>query len=219
MANRFYFPSTGTAAVSVTPSADWNKTTGAQTAKPLAVAGKTSTALANVANSENSASDYYRVLIQQHVSPPLNGNQAISGTYAMYIMGMEDNAAAEFGLSVIVRVVSNDGTTVRGTLLNGGLSSEWNTSLRNSGSNYNDLTLVNALNGDRIVVEIGFNSGEQVSTTLYTGTIRIGDTGATDLPENETDTTQTKVPWLQFDDVTLAFSAEAVSWIPKVIMV
>jgi hypothetical protein len=208
VSTRFYFPSTGAAAISVTPSASWNKTAGAQAALTCVIA-KIASAMANVANSENVATDYYQVLIQQYVSAPLNGTQAISGTWAAYMLGMEDNALANFSWTTGARVVSNDGLTVRGTLWAlGGTSNEWNTSLRNGGSNYNSIITVNALDGDRIVFEFGFSSNDQVSVTNYTGTIRIGDNGSVDLPLNETDTDQTKNPWLQFDDVTLSFKSE-----------
>lgn len=89
---------------------------------------------------------------------------------------------------------------------------------RNAGASALDLTLVNALNGDRIVIELGIIS-VNTSTTEYTGTIRIGDNGASDLPENETETDTTMNPWLEFDTVNLRFSAEATSWIPKVIFI
>jgi hypothetical protein len=219
MSTRFYFPSTGAAKVSVTPSGDWSKTAGAQVALAC-VTAKIASAMANVANSENNASDYYRVLIQQYISAPLNGNQAISGTWAMYMLGLEDNALATFCLFTCARVFSGDGLTLRGTLWGGGgTGSTWLTTIRNSGSNYNDMGTINALDGDRIVFEIGFDSQNQASTTLYTGTIRIGDNGGTDLPLNETDTDQTKNPWVQFDDVTLSFKVEAPAWVPKVIMI
>lgn len=97
---------------------------------------------------------------------------------------------------IIVRVVSNDGTTYRGTVLSFGdksTATNWNTSDRNKAfADGDDATAsVAALNGDYIVLELGLSH----TATVDTAQISIGDDSATDLAEDETTTTANN-PWL-----------------------
>ena len=103
--------------------------------------------------------------------------------------------------AIIVKVVSEDGATVRGVLLShfpSSLVSEWyyasSTYQNRNFPPSSELTSVVCQKGDRIVIEVGtrsFNSNYGYSR-FY-----VDDTSASDLPENETQTTIAS-GWFEF---------------------
>lgn len=209
MATRLYFGN-GTAPISPSFDASW-EATGTPTRRPLEPdKGLSDSAFESiaVATTLNSPAGAVDVAIAQYVSAPLNGAQTISGAIKGQVRASESNAAADMRIQTVIRVLSNDGTTVRGTLIAsnaGALSHEFNTSLRNISVPLGGSTSpssVNAQDGDRIVVEIGYRKHEN-ATTSRTGTLRLGNPSGTDLAEDETTTTD-NVPWIEFAD-TLAF--------------
>jgi hypothetical protein len=124
---------------------------------------------------------------------------------------MESATAADLRAQTVIRVVSNDGTTVRGTLIasNGGaLSNEFAASLTNRYFPLGGSTApgsVNALDGDRIVIEVGYRKHEN-ATSLRSGTLSFGAvSGGTDNADDETGTAA-NVPWIEFAD-TLSFKS------------
>jgi hypothetical protein len=102
-------------------------------------------------------------------------------------------------LSWSVRVVSNDGGTVRGTLIEqrDGLNFAAGASYVNR-RDYGTCAQVVAQAGDRIVIEVG-----AYKSAYYGGVVKVGDGNATDLPEDDTATTAYN-PWVEFSQ-TLAF--------------
>lgn len=204
MAKRMYFGG-DTPPVSPAFDASWEVTTSAvrrtlDDAKGLPGAAYASIAQATTGNSPAGASD--RLLVQ-YVSSPLSGNQTISGAISGQIRALESNAAADLDTQMVIWVMKADGTS-RGTLIASdgtALAHEWNTALRNislpkGGSTVP--TTVNALDTDRIVVELGYRKHEN-AVTSRTGTVESGAPSGTDLPVDETTTTQ-GVPWLEFAD-------------------
>lgn len=150
-------------------------------------------------------------VLAQFISPPLNGNQTISGAIKGQMKASEStSAASDLRAQVVIRVLSNDGTTVRGTLVasdTAALSSEFALNTRTNrkfprGSPVTP-TSVNALDTDRIVVEIGYRKHEN-NTSNRTGIIQIGNPTGTDLSEDET-STAADTPWIEFAD-TLVFA-------------
>lgn len=146
-------------------------------------------------------------LWRQYVSEPLAA-QTISGTVKGQMRVQEANAAANARAQMIVRVVSNDGSTVRGTLYDGDLetltgdpTSEYGTSLTNRKfprGGAATLTSVTAEEGDRIVVELGtrIHSTETTSRVL---TVSFTDSGTSaDLAEDETTTSSAQRTWVEF---------------------
>ncbi len=139
-------------------------------------------------------------LDRQYISPPIKGG-TISGTAKCQIRSVElaggDNASQRLGL----RVVSNDGATVRGTLLAVGfygVLTEFGTvaggGLRNRFWLDGDaLTSVVAQDGDRLVLELGYTDAAGTTPEAFSG---YGSTAASDLPEDETTTTALR-PWFQ----------------------
>ena len=151
------------------------------------------------------------ILNKQHiqlVSMPL-GAQTITGTVKGYALFSESDLTQDCRVQCEMRIIAPDGT-VRGTLLAadaGALSSEFTTTATNRRipllAATNTLTSVTALDGDYLVIEIGHRT-HVASATAYTATIRWHDDPATgDLPEDETTTTTTLAPWLEFSQTLL----------------
>jgi len=158
----------------------------------------------SVAETSAAATD---VLIGQFVSAPLIA-QTLSGSIRGQISASEDAADADMRTAMVVKVVSNDGLTVRGTLLAiddaSALSSEFATSFTNrklplAATAPATLTPVTLLDGDRLVVELGYRS-HNVLTASKTGSFRTGTATAADLTEDETSTLDNR-PWIEFSNL------------------
>ena len=149
------------------------------------------------------------VLMVQFISPGLLAPVTIGGTLKGQIRVRESHADADMRAQVIAKVVSNDGAIVRGTLLGpdtGGLGSEFATSLTNRRfprGGAQSLSSVSALAGDRIVIEVGYRAHDAL-TSSRSARLRVGQSAAADLPEDETTTTDLN-PWFEFSD-TLTFA-------------
>lgn len=142
----------------------------------------------------------------QYISPAL-GAQTISGTAKMYLAPSEEITADNVSSQLVIRVVSNDGQTVRGTLYAGDTdatnppSNEWGSYVarafpRGATTNF-ALSSLAISEGDRLVVEFGGRMRGPARNSVQIGFV-VGSEGATDLPENETDTDTTKNGWLEF---------------------
>lgn len=146
----------------------------------------------------------------QLISDPI-GAQTISGTVKGWMQQFEvagtDNVLSMIGL----RVVSNDGSVVRGTLLAVssayGTAAELNTSQRNIQlANGATLVSVDAQNNDRIVLEVGYTD---VAGTTPEARARWGESVA-DCAENETETAS-RSGWLEFSMTIAGPSAGGVT--------
>lgn len=191
---RFYLPSTGTAAVSpVFTTAGWGDTTTGAPDRIRCLTHKTNSAITNKAVTVNSSS--LTVLNRQYVSDPIAA-QTIGGTVQGQLIGACSKTTYS---SITIRIVSAEGTMVRGTLL----------AIKNGTFAYPDptaanrytpvpgtaLTVVTPESGDRIVIEIGFDrtATGNTATNQY-----FGDNGTTDLGSNESETSTTANPWVEF---------------------
>lgn len=194
---------TTAAPISPTPDAGWQSTTGfvsRSLSLTQAAATETRSAVAVTSGANNETLGF------QLVSDPVEAG-AIAGTVTIMTRGRElagtDNVGAR---SRGLRVVSGDGTTVRGTLLAQGFHSvttELGTTLAGyPAANAQALTSVTAQAGDRIVVELGYGLIGTGTTPQYD--MVIGGSG-TDHANAEADTTGT-VPWVEFSQ-TLVFQA------------
>jgi hypothetical protein len=139
-------------------------------------------------------------LLGQWVSDPI-AEQTISGTVTGRFRAREVSSSLNARAQIVIRVVSGDGQTVRGTLLasdTAALSSEFTTSGTGENRKFprtddTALTSVDAEAGDRIVVEVGYRADSVASF----GHIMTGfEPDVIDLPEDETATTGN--PWLEF---------------------
>lgn len=216
VATRLYISATDAPTLSPAFDASWEVTGSAirrllETTKN-GIAGS-STLQTNIATASNSPAGAVDVLHIQGVSAPLDSNQTISGNLKGQIIAAENNAAADYRAQLVAWVCKSDGTS-RGVLYAGdaaALSSEFtviqtftNRKFPRGGSVA--LSSVNALTGDRIVIEAGARKHEN-GTTSRQAFLHYGNASdLTDLPEDETDTNRfTKAPWFEFDS-TITFS-------------
>ena len=209
---RFYLTSTETP-TSFAPAydAEWDKTS--EAARHNLGLVPVNSPITAYSASENVATTPYDVAVAQFISPPLSGAQTISGPVRGIIQVRESNAAADYQAQIIIRVIASDASTVRGTLIAAdttALSNEFFVSggtfrnvkfPKNYSGNGTTVTTVNAQDGDRIVIEVGFRS-QNSSTSNFTAFYNFGDdTSYSLLAENETDTATAApwgLPWIEF---------------------
>lgn len=229
--SRFYFPkarrfheSGGTkkdgfpAPVGVAPDASWEYTNPVETddvpagrLTPETTGYATPSTAATNDNTDSrpaydvSGSAPWDLLGLQYVSPALAAT-TISGTAKLYMLVAEETAADNIASQLVIRVVSNDGQTVRGTLYSGDTdatnppSSEWSTTATARGFPRFALLPITLSSlaiseGDRLVVELGARM-RGVARTSVGMTYITGANGTVDVSENETDTTQAHNAWL-----------------------
>lgn len=175
MATRFYLPGQGLADALVTPDAAWNETADAYVPRRANTMKIGSSILGTPASVSWTTGNTQ--LMEQFITGTLLGAQTISGTisgmgcYARGTGGSTNVDKIYFG----ARVVSSDGSTVRGTLLAVG-NYFANAALPKRAcyrilANAQAITTVNALDGDRIVFELGVSDSSSPipSAVLVTG--------------------------------------------------
>ncbi|MDP2632263.1 MAG: hypothetical protein Q8P25_00880 [Candidatus Curtissbacteria bacterium] len=202
-ANRFYLPSTGAAAVSPGYDSAWEDTTIA--ARLAAVTTKIASAMSTVAftDADSTSRD---ILFRQYVSAPLAAGQTITGAQALkfQIRALQPISADGMCTTIGIRVIAADGSTVQKTVLT---VTRDNTVVATSLTN-RQFTATSAATdyttvaGDRLVIEVG--TGGDPIITSHTTSLRIGDASGSDLPENDTTTTDNN-PWVGFTD-NIAFA-------------
>lgn len=166
MGSRFFFPESESAAVSPTVNTtDWVGA-GAVVRRRLSLTKGSS---ANAAGTTRTVGTSRPTIDRQYVSDPLAA-QTISGTIKGQLKVREFNATDNVDrLQMKAYVVSNDGSTVRGTLLaigTYGVQAEFLSSgMGNKAlADGDSLTSVDAQDGDRLVVEIGFGQSAAGTT-------------------------------------------------------
>jgi len=201
-ATRFYLPSTGAAAVNPAFGA-WDDLTNGSPDRIACVTTRISSAMTNKGITEPTGSNQ-NMIQRQYVSAAIPA-QTITGTVKGSIKCFTDDLAGDYRSQVLIRVVSNDGTTFRTPNLidfdNSAITNEWNLTTAQTRSfpkgtppiTFNVNSVVASAN-DRIVIEIGNRHGTGQNGF---GTIVFGDNAAADLAENETDTS-TNNPWMEF---------------------
>lgn len=145
---------------------------------------------------------------RQYVSDPLAAQTIAAQTISAQFQVSEIDAANNLYLTIKVFVVSNDGNTIKETLL-AITRDDTEASQGDPGTLENRSFSVTSSaatieEGDRIVVEVGLG-GLPTSNASHDGWMRFGSFGG-DLPVNDTETGTTFRPWLEFAD-TLLFSA------------
>jgi hypothetical protein len=215
-ATRFYLEYVYSPNITPAYSAGWNATSNAKRSILWPLAPQDSSGQTTAAAFETSASEQ-NVLLMQYVTGPLPA-QTIGGLVRGWIAGVESVAAAEMRLQTRIKVVSEDGATERGVLYeidNAAFAEEFpagsvTTSAHRSrrlplgwsgqGATLNPVVL---LEGDRVVVEIGFRSHNLV-TTSYTGSLARNSlvVGMTDHAAYDEVATNRR-PWIEFTDIDL----------------
>jgi hypothetical protein len=205
VATRFYSRATDLPPVTSVAYQAWADTTqGVRRNLDLAKAAATETRSGTLSGATGN-----RAVAVQAISPPLQGDQTISGTFTLIVRARELAATDNINQrNYYLAVISNDGSTVRGalkTLSAAGVTTEYGTTL--SGIQFtlnNTITSVNALDGDRIILEYG--PGETSTGTTPQWEIILGGDG-TDHTTTNGDTTGT-VGWFELS-TTLTFQSAA----------
>lgn len=198
---RFYLPSTGAAAVSPAFDVGWEDTSIAS--RLATVTTRINSVMTTVSFTDLDGTDR-DILFRQWVSARLDGAFAVPADLVFLQMrGLETLATQDMFLTWSVKVVSEDGLTVRGTVL----------AIRRDGAeldtvltNRSDIVAgasVSALNGDRFVFEIGTGGDPLVS---HDSDLSIGDDSSTDLPQDDIATAADN-PWIELPG-RYAFQAE-----------
>jgi len=205
VATRLYFVANLTPSTSPTFDSGWSNTEDA--VRRRLHTSKLSATEQITGDTSGAAGDHD--LAVQLISPPLDGAQTVSGSFSLVSrvreLDLADNINKRWRHA---KVVSNDGTVVRGTLeatVSTGSAVEFSaatlqgqTHALNAG-----ISSVSALDGDRIVVEFGYGNSAAGTTPEFT--TEIGGNG-TDHANSNGDTTGT-VPWVEFS-ANLTFKAE-----------
>lgn len=214
MATRFYFSEDLAAPVSPpAPGAEWEHVNSGVTRKALIAPD--GSALTTTAYTPDAADDLTDrdSLHRQYVSDPLAAQTiGVQGITAQFQCS-EANAANNLFLTVVLKVISNDGTTVRATILaiTRDASTEISTTLTNRDFPSVNTSSYTCVAGDRILIEVGVGGLCTAAGGVqgHNASLRFGcSASGGDLPADDTDTTTTKRPWLEFAN-TLAFQQPA----------
>jgi len=175
----------------ITPAFDapWDQTTGMVRRSLFFDQQSTGLASVDFPIAYNDATNPFAVGMIQLISPPLRAG-ALAGTLVIPILAIESNAAANLYAECHVRLMSGDGATSRGDLLNVINVTEFDdgTPTNRRWSN-NALSSQTAQDGDVIVIDLGYN-GQNGNAVEYTGTITLngGEVGGNVIVSNETGT-------------------------------
>jgi hypothetical protein len=213
MPTRFYF--TATAAPAITPAygVEWDKTTNA--VRRLLSQGKNTTIAATSSDAEIGASSPYDILNRQVISKPLKA-QTIGGTVKGQMLCSQNADDADMCCrAMVIKVVSADGGTVRGTLLSqfpASLTSEFVTGTLTN-RNFPPSTALNPVtcqDGDYLVIEGGVRAFNATATSKGFS-LRYRDSAALpDLPEDETDIND-YCSWIEFSQTIQFTDSQSVS--------
>jgi len=218
---RFYFPSSGAAAVNPKYGLNsggvfWNDTASSDGRYKMVTSKISSSMVAHQDTTLAGAAAEF-ILFSQYVSDPLEW-QMISGTFKGQIRARESNAAANATLCINIYIVSSTGSTFLGNIIDGpdgapdatttppeffSSATVWTNRRFANIAEESLMTVTNVIvqQGDRIVVEFGFR--EVTTNATRAIDIIVGDNSASDLAENQT-TTAANNPWLEFSQ-TLTF--------------
>ncbi|MFC1559854.1 hypothetical protein ACFLZ2_01125 [Candidatus Margulisiibacteriota bacterium] len=195
-ATRFYLPSAGAPEITPAYDATWNYTTDADRVRLARF--KTNSAMNDTKATAGSGVDSTSALNRQYISDPI-APQTITGTVQGQVRGLEGGVNDNRVSAVLIRVVSNDGTVVRGTLLNLTYpaltaANEYTLTMENRYTPVSTaVNSVTAQSGDRIVIEIGAFIYKKNGNS----TQGFGDSAVADLPIDQTTVTQSN-PWIEF---------------------
>jgi hypothetical protein len=152
--------------------------------------------------AETNSSPTWNVLLATFVTPALanNVNFSTNDVVTGVLSVLESSISALDVTHLHIWVTTGNSDVVRGTLLNDFVSStRWPTTT--AGQNFGTQHLsnnVNALAGDHIVIEIGYQA-QNTSVTSFTGTLGFGtnNTAGSDLTDGDTAVT-TDPSWIEF---------------------
>ena len=213
---RLYFPATTAAAITPAADANWNDASEIQRRQLANVKGSSAITAGQTVDILEDQADY-QDLDRQYISTRMASGvifTSASTTVGAVVMMREFGATDDVTQCILgIRVLSEDGGTVRQTLLavsNIGPTLEMinNATMRNKQcANLGVDTLTasyTTVTGDRLVVEIGYQTDGAETTPQAAG--KWGE-NATDCAENETNTSDC-AGWIEFSN-TITFIGEA----------
>ena len=206
MATRFYLPETAASTpITPTPDAAWEDTSILARAMTSTASIADPMATVSFADADDTSKD---ILFRQWISEPLTAGQTITGAQALKAQARVSQAGTfnNMVLTIGIRVIAANGTTVQkvvlaptrdnniaaGTLTNRAFTAT------SAATNYTTVA------EDRLVFEVGMG-GDPNAGSDHDSSMRFGDDAASDLPEDDTTTTDLR-PWIQLTN-TLTFSA------------
>lgn len=179
-ATRFYFDSTVTPNITPSYDAGWELT--AEALRLPLIYKKVVLVATAFASSEITIpiTTTQDILSRQFISSPIPA-QMLLGTFSLVIRTREVNAGGNATLAVVVKVVSQDGTVVRGTLFSTfNTDTEFGTTAATRIVNAQAITALTTLPGDRIAVEIGAHAAAPSVGTTFHARIGTADPTFTD---------------------------------------
>ncbi len=213
MTTKFYFPSYGFSAIKVNYDPYWDDTHRSIQRVDL-VTVPIHSPMVEITTYDRCTSnpDGRNILVRQYISAPL-AQQLIAGVFEGHFQTTGAGFDTQFFSQVIVKVVSNDGSIVRGILYDGdeeanphmiSLPDTWVNTLTNRffprGSVYPILlTPVQTQLNDRLVIELGYRSLRS-SFAIHQASMRFGDNGIGDLPSDQVNTSNNLNPWCSFSN-------------------
>jgi hypothetical protein len=200
-----YLPaSAGTVPFSPTPDSAWEDTGSVFRARARTVSSSSTMATVAFTDANNADRD---ILIAQYVTRPLTAGQTITGAQALKAQCrcIEVNTGNNLFLTLGIRVINLIDGLVKKTVL--AVTRDANevdgTTLTNRQFTANSAaTNYTTVEGDCLVIEIGL-AGDPTGSNTHSGSLRLGDSAASDLAEDDTSTADNK-PWVQLTD-TLTF--------------
>lgn len=197
MATRFYMGQTAVPDISPAFDAGWEQT-GSATRRTLFpknfLKATEGAAAVDIANVITTTQDY---LHAQYISGAIPA-QVLAGTISLAIKCREANAGVNATLAVVLRVLSSDGGTVRGTLFsNFSQGTEFPLTASEAVRIVNAQAITQTITqpGDRLCLELGWNvNAPSVASTA--GMRRGFAAGSADFPLTEGDTSAAN-PWLE----------------------
>lgn len=196
---RLYLPSSGAAEISPAPYAGWDIAADI----PALACGPTPTGTPELrVERMKTLPGTVTCLLAQHVSPPL-GAQVVGGAVKAQVRAMQFFAASTGGRPCLrIRLVSGDGAAERGVLLDQVAAAPLTVDVYTNTpfAAGEPLTPVAAEAGDRLVVELGYQS-DRPNADRHCG-LALGDGGEADLPEDSAATDPLN-PWVEFSQALI----------------
>ena len=198
MATRFYLPRNAESTpISPSPATDWENTS--ILARALATTTKRSLSTGVVTFSDSDVTDK-DILFRQYISEELVADQLFADLQpikAQCLCG-EATMAGNLFLTLGIRILAGDGTTIRRTVLPVTRDNvelvDYGFPHANRKFNANSASgEYTTVAGDRLVIEVG-TGGDPGVTGSHGSELILGDTG-TDLPEDDTSTDG--IAWVQ----------------------
>lgn len=199
-ATRFYFSSTAYATNSPGFDGGWEQTGEASRFKLIPKLFLSATTAASSRQVTVPITTTQDILAFQSVSDPLPA-QIIEGTVSLVIRTSEDVATTNCTMAVVIKVVSQDGGTQRGTLFSVfGTDTEFDVAASPSTRivNAQTMTALSIQGGDRLVVEWGVHATVPSPAGTALGRI-ISDATIADYALTSALTTSLN-PWVEFSD-------------------